>query len=120
MSQQISLGLTLSKQISATKVLDFALSKVVDVDSDHTIETVLEAGISDYQIDLFDSALIVETEYLLIQSDQPLTVRLGLIGNTPIEVEDFLFVTDSSVVIFVSVPGTDNATVKIFYGGKTV
>ena len=119
MSEQMTIGVTAEKQVGSVKRINFSLTKVVDVDAAHLIETILEAGLSDEEIDLYDSALIVETEFLIIKSDQPLTVRLGLVTNTPIEVEDLLVVTDSATKFFVSVPGSTNANVEIIYGGKT-
>jgi len=118
MSEQITIELSVTKQVDSVKRINFGTTKVVEVDAAHVIESVLTAGIVDERIDLFVSGLITETEFILISTDQPLTVRLGAVINTPIEVEDMLLVTDSSTVIFISIPGTENANVEIIYGGK--
>lgn len=117
MSEQMTLALSVEKQVGSVKRIDYSFSKVEDVDGNHVIETILEAGSADTEFDLFVSALLTVVKFVIVESDQPLTVKLDSTGNTAIEVTDFMLLTGSPSKLYISVPGATDATVKIIYGG---
>lgn len=118
MSEQMTLALSVEKQIGSVKEIDYGFTKVVDVDGNYVVETILEAGSSDTEFDLFVSTLIDDVKFVIIQSDQPLTVKIDDVGNTAIDVTDLLLLTGSPIKLYISVPGSTDASVKIIYGGK--
>lgn len=117
MSEQITLAVSVEKQVGSVKNIDFGFSKVETVDGNYVIETILEAGSTDQEFDLFTSALIDDVKFVVIQSDQPLSVKLDDTGNTAIAVADLMLLTASPTKLYISVPGGTDANAKIIYGG---
>jgi len=117
MAEQMTLAVSVEKQVGAAKKLDYDFSKVVDVDGNYVIETILEAQVVDIEFDLFISTLINEVQFVVIESDKPLTVKLDDALNTAIDMVDLMLLTAAPALLFISVPGTEDATVKIIYGG---
>jgi hypothetical protein len=117
MSVNIQTDISIEQTENAEKILDKNFPKTFTVDSQHCIDTEIPAGSTDEQIDLYESSLIVASSYLIIETDQPIQVKLGLNTNTPIDVASVMMLTDPSLIIFITVPGSENARIRAYYGG---
>ena len=117
MSCNFLMTLGFERTVNADKVLDTEYTATFACDAGQTKCTTIPATAVDQQIDLYESGLVVEGTFLLIKTSVPLQVRLGLIGNTQIEVNSYMLLTDPATTIFVTVPGTEDAVVEMIYGG---
>ena len=118
MSYPINLAVTIQRTEDGERILDFSYTETEDVDAQHCFETEFPAGITDEQINLYESSLVIKSDYIFIETDQPLTIKLDDVGNTPIGVASFAVLTDDATVLFITVPGAENANVKFVYGGS--
>ena len=117
MSNNIQVNLAVEQTENAEKILDQNFPETFVVDSQHCIDTEIPAGSVDEQIDLYESSLIIKSSYLIIDTDQPIQVKLDLNTNTLIAVASMMLLTDDATTIFISVPGSTNARIKMYYGG---
>jgi hypothetical protein len=117
MSIPINLAVTIQRTENSERIFDFSYTETQLVDAQHCFDTEFPAGITDEQIDLYESSLVVRSTYLFIETDIPIQVKLDSAANTPIDVTSQMLLTDDATVLFVTVPGTENANVKFVYGG---
>jgi len=110
-------NLTVERTENAEKILDLGFPETFAVDSQHCLDTEFPAGITDEELGLYESSLVVASSYIIIVTDQPIQIKLDLNTNTPIDVASIMMLTNPALILFLTVPGTENARVKIYYGG---
>jgi len=110
-------NLSVQRTENAEKVMDLGFPSTFVVDSQHCLDTEFPAGLTDEELTLYESSLVVASSYIIIVTDKPIQIKLDLNTNTPIDVNSIMFLTNPALILFLTVPGTENARVKIYYGG---
>jgi hypothetical protein len=117
MANNIDISIGAEKVVGSEKPIDFSYTETIEVDSDHCMETELVAGASDVEFDLFVSSLITAGKLVVLETDVAIKVRIDNIANTQIDVNSIFVLTSPATKLYISVPGSANANLKLVYGG---
>lgn len=108
------------KYVNAEKTLDKLFTNSFSVDADHCVSTVIPGSASDAEILLFDSSLIVNLSFLILKTSGDIEIKKNSAGNEAQKVASYYLSTDEDVLkLYVTVPGTDDVTIELVYGGVT-
>jgi hypothetical protein len=111
-------GLNTSKTVNSLKVLDKTFNQDLVADENHSDVVTVGKAAADLELDLFPSGEVVTGVFLVIYTNQPLTIKLTVDTNPSIDVESLFVMTGDIQKIFITVPGSVDAEVHIIAGGN--
>jgi hypothetical protein len=117
--KHVTIALDVERVVGSIKETDIEWEDLFDVEAVQVQDTIVAAGAADDPVELYNSALILTTSYLIVKTDQPITIKLGGAGSDPITVNSIMVLTDPAILVFVSNAGADDANVTFIAGGVT-